>query len=327
MAVRVNGGGEMDVVGIGETMVSFMPDTFGRMRYMNRFTSRIAGAETNTLIGLAKLNHQVGWISRVGEDEFGASILKFVRGEGVDISQVKQTKNIATGIFFKEVINENDVHIYYYRKNSAASTIERRDINEEYVKSAKYLYLTGITPALSESCREAIFHSIEVANFHGVKVVFDPNIRKKLWKDDLAKKTILAIAEKADILLPGIEEGEFLVEKCTPDEIAKQFHRLGIDTVVLKLGEKGAYYSCRDECGFAPAYKISRVVDPVGAGDGFAAGLLSGMLDQLEMAEAVARGCAVGALVATVSGDVEGLPDREQLKKFTQLNDGQDVSR
>lgn len=317
----------MDVISVGETMVLFTPETTGQMRYAKQFSSRIAGAETNTLIGLAKLGHQAGWISRVGKDEFGCAILSFVRGEGVDVSQVKQSADASTGIFFKEIVSEKNVRIHYYRKHSAASLLAPQDIDEDYIAQSKYLYITGITPALSESCRDMIFYAIDIAHKNGVQIVFDPNVRRKLWDDESARKTLLRIAEKSDIILPGISEGEFLFNVNHHKEIAQLFHQLGAKVVVVKLGEKGAYYSADHESGHIPAARIEHVVDPVGAGDGFAAGLLSGLLDNLQMKQAVARACAVGAMVTTVNGDVEGLPDRDALETFIRSSPSDEVSR
>lgn len=317
----------MDVVSMGETMVLFTPDTQGQMRYARNFSSKMAGAETNTLIGLAKLGHKTGWISRVGKDEFGSFVLSAVRAEGVDTSQVTTDKNAPTGIFFKEMLNEKNVRIYYHRKYSAASFLDPSYIKEEYIANTKYLYITGITPALSQSCRDSIFYAIEIAKKHGKKVVFDPNIRRKLWSDEEARKTLLAIAEMADIVLPGINEGEFLFGTEDCEEIAELFHNHGVATVIIKRGEKGAYYSTSSEKGYVQGFKVEKVVDPVGAGDGFAAGVLSGLLDGLTLEKCVQRGCAIGALVTTVSGDIEGLPDREILEAYTELPGSDDVTR
>lgn len=320
-------GEKMDVVSIGETMVSFTPNTNGQMRYAKQFSKRIAGAETNTLIGLAKLGHRTGWISSVGNDEFGSAILSAVRGEGVDTSQVHISLSSPTGLLFKEYMNEDHIQVHYYRNHSAASKLTPNDINEKYISESKYLYITGITPALSESCREAIFHSITIAKRHNVKVIFDPNLRTKLWDEVTAKKTLLAIAEKSNIILPGIQEGKFLFNESSPQKIAELFHDLGTEKVVIKLGEKGAYYSTGSESEYVPAFRIKKVVDPVGAGDGFAAGFISGLLDQLPMSEAVARACVIGAVVTTVSGDIEGLLDRKGLENFTQSFLSDDVLR
>lgn len=317
----------MDIVSIGETMVLFTPHTQGQMRYARNYSSKIAGAETNTLIGLAKLGHKVGWISRVGEDEFGSFITSTVRGEGVDVSQVSTDNEAQTGVFFKEIMNEENIRMYYYRQLSAASKLAPSHIDEDYIANSKYLYVTGITPALSETCRDSIFYAIELAKEHNKKVVFDPNIRRKLWNDEEARNTLLAIAERSDIVLPGINEGRFLfgTDKC--ERIAELFHQIGVESVFIKLGEKGAYFSAPVEADYVEGFKVERVVDPVGAGDGFAAGLLSGFLDGKTMKESVQRGCAVGAMVTTVSGDIEGLPNREMLNSFIHSSRDEDVSR
>ncbi|WNS43176.1 sugar kinase [Paenibacillus sp. MMS20-IR301] len=303
----------MDVVSLGETMVLFTPEKRGQMRYSRSFSSQIAGAETNTLIGLAKLGHQAGWISRLGNDEFGALVRAAVRGEGVDTGQVIIDGEAPTGLLFKERLNEREVRMYYYRSHSAASRLQPGDIDEAYIAAAKYLYLTGITPALSPSCRESVFHAVEVARRHKVTVVFDPNLRRKLWGEEEARSVLKELVRKSDIVLAGISEGEFLygTKDCT--ELAGHLHREGCGTAIIKRGELGAYYSNTLEARYVSSFKVARVVDPVGAGDGFAAGVLSGQLDGLPLEQSVARGCAVGAAVTMVSGDIEGLPDRRAL--------------
>jgi 2-dehydro-3-deoxygluconokinase len=295
------------------------------MRYAKNYSSRIAGAETNTLIGLSRLGHKTGWISRVGKDEFGASLLAAVRGEGVNTDEVIEDSEAPTGIFFKEMINEKQVRVQYYRSGSAASRLRPGDLNEEYLSSAKYLYITGITPALSETCKDCIFKAIEIARKHRVKIVFDPNVRKKLWSEVEAKKTLLALAAQSDMILAGSGEGEFLFGTSDSSRIAAEFQKLGASIVAVKLGRDGVYYKAGKEEAHIPGVKVDRVVDPVGAGDGFAAGFLSGLLDGLPVRDAAKRGNSVGAMVVTVAGDIEGLPDRGLLEEFE--NSAEDVSR
>jgi len=303
----------MDVVSIGETMVLFTPEKQGQMRYSRSFSSHIAGAETNTLIGLAKLGHRAGWISRIGNDEFGALVRAAVRGEGVDTDRVIVDGDAPTGLMFKEQLNERDVRVYYYRRHSAASRLQPDDIDEEYIAGAKYLYLTGITPALSPSCRESVFHAIEVARKHKVPVVFDPNLRRKLWSEEEARPVLKELVRKSDIVMSGVSEGEFLYGTKDCAELAEYLHKDGCGTAIIKRGEQGAYYSNPFEARYIDSFKVARVADPVGAGDGFAAGVLSGQLDGLSLEQSVIRGCAIGAAVTMVSGDIEGLPDRRVL--------------
>lgn len=316
----------MDVVTIGESMAVFTPTSNGLMRYATHFTKKIGGAESNVAVGLARLGHRAGWISRVGNDEFGKAILAFLKGEGVDISRVKMDEKAPTGIYFKEMRRQNDIRAYYYRKGSAASLLSPADLDEEYIASAKYLHITGITPALSDSCREAILAAIKIARDNGVKIVFDPNLRLKLWKEEAARETLLYIASQADIVLPGMAEATFLFGNHPTEKLGQLFLELGASIAVLKLGEKGAHYFTSKEDKWVPGFPVEQVIDPVGPGDGFAAGFISGLLDGLSIYHAVERANAVGALVTMVYGDVDGLPERDEIEKLITKNN-EDVIR
>jgi|SRR5699024_9209888 len=320
-------GDHMEVIAIGESLVSLTPKSAGFLRHATGLTPRVAGSETNVLIGLSRLGHSTGWISKLGNDEWGKMVLSKVKGEGIDTSQVLLDASHPTGIFFKEILHDSDVRISYYRENSAASTMSTKDLDESYFENSKYLFITGITPALSENCKDTIFQAIDLAKAQNLTIVFDPNIRRKLWAEDIAKKTILDIAKKVDIVLPGINEGFFLFGTKDHTKIADHFLSLGVSMVVVKLGEKGAYYCTDDESDLVPAYQIKQEVDPVGAGDGFAAGLMSGLLDNLGYYESVKRACFVGALATTIEGDYEGLPDRDLLNEMLDANKLDNVNR
>jgi 2-dehydro-3-deoxygluconokinase len=316
----------MDVVTIGETMVLFTPEAEGPLRYSQQFSKRYGGAESNVAIGLSRLGHQAGWISKVGNDEFGKGMLSFIRGEGVDVRTVQLTDEAPTGMYFKEHKREGVINVYYYRKGSAASRMTKEDLDKDYIGQAKYLHITGITPALSESCLETVYEAIKIAKERNVKVVFDPNLRKKLWEEDLAREVLLKIASEADIILPGVEEGQFIFGVDEPEEIGKRFLQLGASIVVLKIGAEGAIYFTENETRKVSGIPVKHVVDPVGAGDGFAAGFLSGMIDDLPLEQAVKRANAVGAHVTMVKGDVEGLPDRFEIEQILSNNEN-DVIR
>ncbi|MCM3412719.1 sugar kinase [Metabacillus litoralis] len=306
----------MDVVTLGESMVVFTPTSDGFMRNANQFTMKFGGAESNVAVGLARLGHQSGWISRLGNDEFGKAILAFLKGENVDVSQVIFDSDAPTGVYFKEPRRQNSTRVYYYRKGSAASKLSKEDLNQAYLTKAKFLHITGITPALSESCRETVFEAINIAKQNGVTVVFDPNLRTKLWDEKTARETLLKLAGEADIILPGVAEGEFLFGESDPHNLGELFLNQGASTVILKMGATGAYYFTTKESALIPGLSVNQVVDPVGAGDGFAAGFLSGLLDELEIPKAVERANAVGALVTMVNGDVDGLPEREEVEQL-----------
>jgi 2-dehydro-3-deoxygluconokinase len=311
----------MDVVTFGETMVLFTPHSPGPLRFSSSFQKSIGGAESNVAVALARLGHHASWTSRLGNDEFGLYIRNYLRGEGVDTSNVGFDNDHPTAVFFKESRPARESAVYYYRQGSAASKMCPQDIQEEWIAGAKYLHLTGITPALSESCKEAMFYSINLAKKHGVKIVFDPNIRLKLWTKEEARLTINDIAERCDIILPGLEEGELLTGEKDPAKIAHFFLEKGVDLVVVKTGEKGAYYASHNEEGIVPGKKVDKVIDPIGAGDGFAAGFLSGLLRGWSIRSAVDLGNQIGSYAITVSGDVEGYPYWSQVVRESEGNE------
>jgi 2-dehydro-3-deoxygluconokinase len=316
----------MDVVTIGESMVVFTPISDGFMRNATQFTKKIGGAESNVAIGLTRLGHKAGWISKLGNDEFGKAILAFLKGENVDVSQVTFDQEAPTGIYFKEPRRQNNMRVYYYRKGSAASKLTPSDLNNAYLSKAKFLHITGITPALSDSCKETIFDAIKLAKSNGSTIVFDPNLRMKLWDEETARETLLEIAAQADIILPGVAEGEFLFRESDPNKLGQLFLYHGASVVIMKMGAEGAYYFTDKASALVPGFPVKQVVDPVGAGDGFAAGFLSGLLDGLEIRQSVERANAVGALVTMVNGDVDGLPERDEVEQLV-ANNREDVVR
>ncbi|MCK9221486.1 MAG: sugar kinase [Limnochordia bacterium] len=305
-----------ELITLGESMVVFSPNTTGPLRYVHEFSKHVAGAESNVCMGLTRLGHSAGLIARFGDDEFGHYIVNTLRGEGVDVSQVVFDPTRPTGIYFKERRLPGQINVYYWRHGSAGGFLQPADLNEDYFSTAKILHLTGITPALSKSCREMVFAAIEMARKHGLLVSFDPNIRLKLWGKDEARQVLTEIIPKVDLLLPGLGEGEILFGVDTPEEIVQAASNLGVSRVVVKLGPSGCYVWDQKPVGFVPGYVIKDVVDPVGAGDGFAAGLLSGLLQGLSLRDAADLGNAVGAYATTTIGDAEGLPSRSELASF-----------
>lgn len=304
---------DMDVVTIGESMVLFTPDSISSLTFASKFDKTIGGAESNVAIALARLGHQVGWISNLGHDDFGIYIRNMIRGEGVDTSQVKFLEDYPTAVFFKERKMVGEPKVFYYRKNSAASQMTPKDIDESFIAKAKYLHITGITPALSPTCLDTVMHSIKLAKKHGLTIIFDPNIRLKLWSKEEATPVLRDIANKCDIVLPGIDEGELLTGKIEPEAIAREFLQHDTSVVIVKLGKKGAYYATVEESGYVEGIQLEQVVDPIGAGDGFAAGFISGLISGIPISEAVHRANTVASYALTVPGDAEGYPYSHQI--------------
>ncbi|MCL6517587.1 sugar kinase [Alicyclobacillus sp.] len=306
----------MDVITFGETMVNFAPGTAGPIETVHTFEKRIAGSETNVSVGLARLGHRVAWVSRLGDDGFGRFVYKTVRGEGVDVSGVIFDPDAPTGLYFKEYLGGGRTQVHYYRRGSAASRLRPGDVDLDRFPQARFLFASGITPALSESCRQTAERAIESAAGRGMTVVFDPNMRRKLWSEDEARPILRRLAAASHLVLPGIDEGEILTGSTDAERIAAELLQGRTQAVVVKLGPEGAYYRTVDgQSGYVAGFRVDQV-DEIGAGDAFAAGLMSGLLDDLPLPEAVRRACAMGALAVTGIGDYESLPYRRDLEAF-----------
>lgn len=306
------GGADMDVVTMGEAMAVFYPRAAEPIQHARTFEKSLGGAESNLAVALARLGHSSAWIGRLGHDGFGHFIHNFLRGEGVDTSGVVFDTVRPTAVYFKERRAGQETRVFYYRTGSAGSGLGPDDVPEALVAGARYLHLTGITLALSESCRTAVHRAAQIARGSGVKVVFDPNIRPKLWSEQEARSAIMELMGLVDVALPGLSEGQLLTGEAHPEGIAGSLHARGVSTVVVKLGAEGAFFSGDGGSGYTAAVPVERVVDPVGAGDAFDAGFLAGRLRGYGIHGAVELGHRVASRVLCFEGDIEGLPTWEE---------------
>ncbi|PXW40004.1 2-dehydro-3-deoxygluconokinase [Klebsiella oxytoca] len=306
----------LDVITIGEAMAMFVATETGELAEVEHFMKRVAGAELNVATGLARLGLRVGWVSRVGEDSFGRFVLNALAKEGIDAHGVSKDGRYATGFQLKsKVENGIDPIVEYFRKGSAASHLSPDDFNEAYFASARHLHLSGVAAALSESSYALLDHAARTMKVQGKTLSFDPNLRPTLWKSEAEMvEKLNQLAFQADWVLPGLKEGMILTGQQTPEAIADFYLTRGVRTVVIKTGSDGAWYKTADgEQGAVAAIKVDNVVDTVGAGDGFAVGVISALLEGKPLRQAVQRGNKIGSLAIQVQGDSEGLPTREAL--------------
>ncbi|MCR8657974.1 sugar kinase [Paenibacillus endoradicis] len=306
-------GRKPQIITFGETMALFMPDQNHSIERAEKLQQGFGGAESNVAIGLARLGVDVGWFSKLGEDPFAARIVKTIRGEGVDVSRVTYTDQASTGMMLRELVC-GKVAVHYFRKHSAASIITVDDLDEEYIGSAQILHITGITPALSQSCKQTIFRAVEIAKQAGVKVSFDPNLRLKLWTIEEAREIILPLAEQADYFLPGWDELKLLYNTADAAVIDKKLHDLNAVSIVKGKGDSNVIYENGQEV-HVPFYPAEQVVDTVGAGDAFCAGFLAGIAKGLSPLEAVRIASVTGSIVVQTHGDWEALPTWKDVER------------
>ena len=305
-----------DVALFGEAMLLLVADRPGPIENAESFFKRTAGAETNVAIGLSRLGLKVGWASRLGTDSMGRSLIASMKAEGIDCSHVVCDPAQKTGFQFKgRVTDGSDPPVEYHRKGSAASCMTTDDVDADWLTSARHLHATGVFPAISATTLPAAVKTLDVMRAAGRSISFDPNLRPTLWPStDAMRSAINDLAARADWVLPGMEEGLLLTGERTPQGIAQFYRRLGAKLVVVKLGAAGAYYdSDVAGCGTVEGFPVAEVIDTVGAGDGFAAGVVSALLEGRSVPDAVRRGAWIGARAVQVLGDTEGLPTRAQL--------------
>lgn len=304
-----------DVVTLGEAMLMLVAEEPGPLEGVRHFSKRTAGAETNVAIGLARLGLKVGWQSRLGADSMARYLLAAIGGEGVDCSRVVCDPSQRTGFLFKGRVDDgSDPPIEYHRRGSAASQLGPEEIDEAWIAGTRHLHVSGVFPALSPSTLAATRRAMTLARQHGRTISFDPNLRPVLWPSREAMREALnELAEGCDWVLPGQAEGELLIGSRDPEAIAAYYRERGARCVVVKLGSEGAYYSGEHGSGRVPAFPVAQVIDTVGAGDGFAVGVISALLEGQSVPDAVRRGAWIGARAVQVRGDTEGLPTRADL--------------
>jgi len=307
-----------DVALFGEAMLLLVADRPGPLENAEAFHKRTAGAETNVAIGLSRLGLKVGWASRLGTDSMARALLATMKGEGIDCSHVICDPTQRTGFQFKgRVTDGSDPPVEYHRKGSAASQMGPADIDEAWLRSARHLHATGVFAAISETSLQAALKTMDVMRAAGRTISFDTNLRPTLWSStETMRHWINELASRADWVLPGIEEGLLLTGHSEPEAVARFYRERGAKLVVVKLGAEGAYYdSDVAGTGRVDGFPVKEVIDTVGAGDGFAAGVVSALLEGRSVPEAVRRGAWIGARAVQVLGDTEGLPTRAELEE------------
>lgn len=306
----------LDVLTLGEAMISLRATGF--IAQGSGFSSSVGGAETNVAIGLARLGHAVGWIGAVGADEPGELIRRTLRAEGVEgFVRIDDTRT--TGLMLIERRVGTTSRVTYYRAGSAGSALTTADVSVIGSVAPRLVHVTGITPALSASAREAIVHAVAEAKRAGALVSFDVNFRGKLWSASDAAPVLRELAAYADVLIASDDELELLGDGDEAASVAAALAR-GTQTIAVKRGAAGASLYTAEGRTDVAARKVS-VVDTIGAGDAFTAGLLSAILDGASTEAAAQRAVAVAAFAVAANGDWEGLPRRDELS-LIDLEDG-----
>ena len=315
---------------LGECLVALVAGAAGPLAETTVFERHVAGAEANAAVGLARLGHSVAYIGRVGSDGFGTAIVRKLRGEGVDVEHLVVDDTAPTGLMIRERRALGAAHVLYYRSGSAGSRLGPADVDAAAAqfKGARWLHVTGITPALSPTARAAVERAIALARDARLTISLDLNLRRRLWSEAEAALVFRELAAKADVVMGDEDEVRLVTgTKDSGEGLAEALLARGASTAIVKLGREGAVAATAGEAISVPALDVPAVVDPVGAGDAFAAGYIAATLEGKPIDEALRVANACGAAAVTVVGDMAGLPDRSDLERLLATAPGGDTLR
>ncbi|MHA2393163.1 MAG: carbohydrate kinase family protein [Promethearchaeota archaeon] len=303
----------IDVIAIGELLIDMIADTPGlSLEDQTTFKRYAGGAPANFAVGIKRLGLTSGVISKVGDDFFGQFLLNTLKKEQVDTSQIKFTNQYKTALAFVGLDDDRKPTFSFYRSPCADIMLSEEEIDEGYFKSAKLL-MYGTVSMADEPSRSAIFKAIAYAKKHGLQVACDPNLRDDLWHFKDPRELIFKVLKDTDIFLPSISEAEFITGE-KGEKAVETLLELGPSIIAITRGGEGSTILTSEGTFSAPSYKVD-VVDTTGAGDAFAAGLVTGLLINIPIERIPYFANAVSALKITKKGAMN-IPTRQEVEAF-----------
>lgn len=295
-----------DIYTIGEVMALFLATDTDSVTTARKYEMSAAGAEANVAIACTRLGLDVHFYTKLGTDELGDAAMALLEAEGINTSAIARP-DVFTGVMVRNPGLKAPVNVTYLRKSSAASTMAPQDLVEADIKSTRWAHFTGITVALSESCAKAVFEGMQIARENKVPISFDLNIRRKLWSEEQARKTLLPIVNDIDVLFGGIDEYQVVWGSANFEKNLQAAHDAGVKTAIMTQGP-GIIHVLHEGTRFDISPVVKETIDPVGSGDAFVGGTISGILSGMSVKEAIHQGSVCGGRVASEMGDWTGLP-------------------
>jgi 2-dehydro-3-deoxygluconokinase len=304
-----------DLITFGEAMVRLSPPDFKRLEQTTTLDLNIGGAELNVAVSASRLGLNSTWISRLPDNPLGRMIANKARELGVDVSALIWDANGRAGLYFLELgATPRPTSVVYDRSNSSFSHLQPGDIDwKKLFDGARYLHVTGITPAVSQSCAAATLEALQLAREAGCRISLDLNYRAKLWSPEEANRTLAPMMEFVDILITtkGDTRTILALEADNDEALAKiLLDKYPIDIVAISYREGDTVWQClfsaiavnRQKTYATRSYHID-IVDQVGRGDSFAAGFLYGIIRDRNPQLGLDYGVALAALKHSFPGD------------------------
>ena len=290
-----------DLFTFGETLALFMTTDTDSVVTATSYSMTAAGTEANVAVAAHQLGLNIYFQTKLGPDQLGEAVSSKFAEVGLATEHFIRCENY-TGALVRNHGGTQPFVNTYLRRCSAGSTFSPSDIDEEVLAKSKWLHVTGISVAISETSKDAVIHAIDIARKNKVGISFDLNYRKKLWDEGVASQTLKAIIKDLDVVSGGVDEYEIIFGSKDPEENLTTVASLGVKTVIMTAGpdEMRILHEGR-RFNFTPQ-KV-KLVDPVGSGDAFISGTISGLIGGLKIEDAIAQGSKCGAAVAATRGD------------------------
>ena len=308
---------------LGELLIDFVPTVTGTgLTDAPAFIKAPGGAPGNVAVGLARLGVQSAFMGKVGDDAFGHFLADTLAEAGVDVGPLRFSSEARTALAFVSLRADGEREFMFYRHPSADMLFTPREVDMDAIGRAKLLHFGSIS-LIGEPSRSATLYAVDAARAAGGLVSYDPNLRLPLWPDaDAARKGLLLGLSKAHIVKLSDDESEFLTGLSDLKAACQALWHEDLKLMVVTRGRAGCVYFTPNFTGMVESFTVE-AVDATGAGDGFVAGLLQGLLadptliqDEARLRELCRFANAVGALATTERGAIPALPDRERVRDF-----------
>ncbi len=312
-----------DVISFGELLIDFVPTISGvNLISAPAFKKAPGGAPANVAVGLARLGISTGFMGKVGDDAFGHFLVNVLSENNVDISAMRFSHEARTALAFVSLDVNGEREFMFYRHPSADMLYSPEEIDAEYILGAKLFHFGSIT-MITEPSRSATRRALEIARQGDLLVSYDPNLRINLWPDETsARSGMMSVWPEAHIIKVSEEEIQFLSGESDVVVGARSLWHQNLRLLVVTRGSEGCTFITPDILGEVPGFSVD-TVDTTGAGDGFVAGLIYGLLgnqdnryNERNLTSLCRFANAVGALTTIERGAIPALPTRQQVLEF-----------
>ncbi|GAB4340266.1 MAG: carbohydrate kinase [Phototrophicales bacterium] len=308
----------MSIVCLGELLIDFVSmETGVSVGEASGFIKAPGGAPANVAVGVARLGHQSAFLGQVGEDPFGHFLADFLAAEGVDVEGLRYTDQARTALAFVSLAEDGERSFVFYRHPSADMLMKPEDLAFNKIETSSLFHFGSIT-LIHEPSRSATLQAAAYARSKGCMVSYDPNLRLALWQNPSAARDGLWLGVPyANVIKISDEELAFMTGG---DDVTTLWHD-NLKLIVVTHGANGSTAYLPDGTSYHQMTKAVSAVDTTGAGDGFVAGLLVGLLENPDsyahdLPKILAFANAVGALTTTKRGAIPALPTRDQVMAF-----------